>query len=102
MGFVIADAVLPSGTVTVASVHLVYLDWLRHNSRRQEMSMVEEVVKSPAVIAGDFNQDMSASNVPTYPAWAPAENRDWVIAKGLQAVLQTLARATLRPSRCFC
>jgi endonuclease/exonuclease/phosphatase family metal-dependent hydrolase len=87
MGFVIADAVLPPGTVTIASVHLVYLDWLRRDSRTQELDIVEKAVAQrggKAVLAGDFNQDFSGRNAPTYPSWAPVENRDWIITKNLQ------------------
>ena len=58
MGFVIADANLPSGeTATIASVHLVWLDWLRRDSRVHELQVVERTIahKKNLVVAGDFN-----------------------------------------------
>lgn len=85
MGFVVANAVVPTASVSVASVHLVYLDLLHPSSRKMEWRMVEDVMsrRDKAIIGGDFNQDTSGFNVPTYPSWAPSENRDWILTKNL-------------------
>ncbi|OGZ06901.1 MAG: hypothetical protein A2942_00345 [Candidatus Lloydbacteria bacterium RIFCSPLOWO2_01_FULL_50_20] len=105
MGFVIADATLPNGTlVSIASIHLVYLDWLRLDSRGQELLLVEKVTaarKGNIVLAGDFNCDL-VGNEPslrnfiekldlqayrplsndsaTYPSWNPIRRIDWILA----------------------
>jgi endonuclease/exonuclease/phosphatase family metal-dependent hydrolase len=89
MGFVAADAAVPDGTVTVASVHLVYLDWLRRDPRAQELRLLEAALvgrSTRQIIAGDFNQDMSgrgAPALPTHPSWAPTRRIDWILLKNL-------------------
>ncbi|HEY4501755.1 MAG TPA: endonuclease/exonuclease/phosphatase family protein [Candidatus Paceibacterota bacterium] len=107
MGFVLADAVLPGKTITVASIHLVYLDWLRRDPHKQELRLVKEALSSrssPTVLAGDFNCDMTeqASRLgfvphqgsPTHPSWAPQKRIDWILVKDLQyASYETLSES---------
>ncbi len=85
MGFVVADAQLPYGIVTIASFHLTYLDWLRSDTRERQMKLVEKMVAErggKAVIAGDFNYNLGQCE-PTYPSWAPKEPIDWVLGRGV-------------------
>ena len=104
MGFVIADAKLPEGkTVAVASVHLVYLDWLKRNSRETELQLLEKAIRArdgSAIVAGDFNCDYlgledslrsfverlnlrvyqaNAKDMATTPSWGPTRRIDWVL-----------------------
>lgn len=105
MGFVIADVNLPEGkTLTITSIHLVYLDWTRIHSRMRQLKIVEKAImerKDSAVIAGDFNcglkgeetslrsfvdrlnlQTCEPKNIDkkTYPSWDPRESIDWIFA----------------------
>lgn len=111
MGFVVADAKLPDGKkMTVISLHLVYLDWLRKNSRAQELKLVEKVLKEregDAVIAGDFNCDLVGkesslrdfvkslglrvheAQKATYPAWNPQKSIDWILTSPKLAISPT-------------
>lgn len=61
-GFIIADAKMPDGRkLTIASVHLVWIDWMRFNSRAHQLRLLQQVIstrKNSAVIAGDFNCDL--------------------------------------------
>ncbi|HEV7449193.1 MAG TPA: endonuclease/exonuclease/phosphatase family protein [Candidatus Paceibacterota bacterium] len=85
MGFVVADVQLPGWVLTVASVHLTYLDWQRRDVRGHQMELVERVVverRGKAVIAGDFNCDLGKGK-PTYPSWGPDESIDWVLGRGV-------------------
>ena len=104
MGFVVADTKLPEGKiVTIASIHLVHLDWMRFNARAHQLKLVERVVAARGksmVLAGDFNCDLigeeaslrsfvrkldlrayesESKNFPTYPSWQPKKRIDWVL-----------------------
>lgn len=105
MGFIVADAELPQGRiVTIASVHLVWLDWTRFNSRSRQLDLVQKVVvarKNSAVISGDFNCDFLGKekslrtfvnnlglhafepenrNLNTNPSWNPVKRSDWILS----------------------
>ena len=44
-GFVVADVRLPEGKIlTIVSVHLVWIDWLRLNSRSRQLDLLRQVV----------------------------------------------------------
>lgn len=104
MGFVIADAKLPDGkTITIASVHLVYLDWIKKDSRQHQLKLLEKVLasrKNSIVVAGDFNCEYSGAEASlrsfvkhlnlqvyqpntekfaTHPSWEPAQRIDWIL-----------------------
>jgi len=104
MGFVVADARLPQGqTMTIVSAHLVWLDWIRGNSRLRQLDLVQKVVasrKNNVVIAGDMNYDFSGKevllrsfvnnldlraydpenqNLNTHPSWSPSKRIDWIL-----------------------
>ena len=104
MGFAVADARLAGGrVVTVASVHLVWLDWIQFNSRAHQLDLIRRVIeerKSPAVIAGDMNCDFLGKeaslrsfvnrlnlnvydpenkNINTSPSWNPDRRIDWIL-----------------------
>ncbi|MEK7503080.1 MAG: endonuclease/exonuclease/phosphatase family protein [Patescibacteria group bacterium] len=101
-GFIIADLKLPHGQVlTVVSIHLVWLDWLRFNSRSHQLDMVRHILskkKNPVILAGDMNCDFASKekslrlfvddldlkvyepeskNLNTYPSWKPTKRIDW-------------------------
>ncbi|MBI5644551.1 endonuclease/exonuclease/phosphatase family protein [Candidatus Kaiserbacteria bacterium] len=103
-GFVIADALLPDGKrIAVASVHLVWLDWLRRDSRVRQVRQLGDVLaqrRGALVVAGDFNScctspDQSLStllskadlvvyerehkDLNTHPSWDPRQRIDWVL-----------------------
>ena len=93
---VLATAVLAEGEVTVAVTHLSTDNAL---SPRQLLAVVEALWRRPLprVLLGDFNlgpasvepvvdaSGMSRSvPVPTFPAWAPSQAIDHVLAKGLE------------------
>jgi len=104
-GFIIADAVLPQGLkLSIASVHLVWIDWMRLNSRHHQLHLVREVVtsrKGSVAIAGDMNCDFLGKertlrsfanhldlrvydpgnkNLNTSPSWNPTKRIDWILA----------------------
>ncbi|MDO8521694.1 MAG: endonuclease/exonuclease/phosphatase family protein [bacterium] len=104
MGFVVADARLPQGqTVTIASVHLVWLDWMRRTSRSHQLDLLQKVVaarRNNVVIAGDMNCDFLGreislrsfinqlnlrvydpenQNLNTHPSWNPSKRIDWIL-----------------------
>ena len=104
-GFIIADAKLPQGQIlTIASVHLVWIDWMRINSRSYQLSLVQKVfsqIKNQTVIAGDMNcgflskeaslrsfrdqlhlkaYDSENKNLNTSPSWNPSKRIDWILA----------------------
>ena len=104
-GFIIADAKLPQGqALTIASVHLVWIDWMRFNSRQQQLQLVQRVVterKNGAILAGDFNCnffgkeeslrsfadkldlkvcDPESKDLNTHPSWNPSKRIDWILA----------------------
>lgn len=106
-GFVIADAkFLEDRVLTICSVHLVWLDWLRLSSkfsRAHQLNLVEKVVlerKNPVIVAGDMNCDfLSKENslrsfvdslslkvyepknekLNTNPSWNPKKRIDWIL-----------------------
>lgn len=105
MGFVIANIKLPQEKIlSVASVHLVWLDWLRRRVRVHQLALLRQVLakRSPlALVAGDFNCDLvnaesslrsfvedaklttvSTNNVNflTYPAWKPQKCIDYIFS----------------------
>ncbi len=102
-GFVVADLELPDSRIlTITSIHLVWIDWVRLNSRARQLNLIQRVVterKNPHVIAGDMNCGLSSKetslrsfvnnlelNVPepknrntaTSPSWNPNKRIDWV------------------------
>ena len=104
MGFAIADITIPGGgMITVVSLHLVYLDWLRRLSRVRQLQLVERVVcsrRGKLVIAGDYNCDCTGKeeslrrflndldlrthapedrSIRTYPSWSPTKRIDWIL-----------------------
>ncbi|MDP3741028.1 MAG: endonuclease/exonuclease/phosphatase family protein [bacterium] len=104
-GFIIADAKLPQDqTLTIASVHLVWIDWMRSNSRVCQLDLVTRVLaerKNPTVIAGDMNcnflgketslrsfvnqlnlkvYDPENKDLNTSPSWNPYKRIDWILA----------------------
>lgn len=106
-GFVIADVQLPGGVlVSVASVHIVWVDWMRFNSQWHQLKLVEQVLRTKnnsVVIAGDMNCDFlgqEASLRPfvsrlnlhvyepesnahdTYTSWSPFERTDFILTLG--------------------
>ena len=109
-GFVVADLLLPDGKViTVTSIHLVWLDWIRRQSRVHQLALIERILttrQSYKVIAGDMNcnylgnetslknfvvrndlrlYDVTSKDLNTYPSWAPTKRIDWVItSSGMQ------------------
>jgi endonuclease/exonuclease/phosphatase family metal-dependent hydrolase len=105
MGFVSADVKLPNNKlVTVISAHLVYLDWIRHNPRLQELDVIKKVInekRNSFIISGDLNcdyvgressvrdfvkqlnlkvYDSSSRDLSTYPSWNPTKRIDWILA----------------------
>ena len=103
-GFVIADAVLPQGqTLTIISLHLVWLDWMRFNSRSHQLRLTQRVLaarKNSTIIAGDMNCDFLGKeqtlrsfvnqldlrvyepenkNLNTHPSWQPDKRIDWIL-----------------------
>ena len=103
-GFIIVDLKLPEGQVlTIVSLHLVWLDWLRFNSRSRQLNLVRDTVvkrKNSAIIAGDMNCDLLGAekslkffvdqlnlkvcdpenqNLNTYPSWNPNKRIDWIL-----------------------
>lgn len=103
MGFIVTDMILPDGkTITITSIHLVYLDWLHSNSRTRQLKVVENAVlarKNGIIISGDFNCGLvgkedslrdfvrrldlctfqpEARDLFTYPAWSPNQRIDWI------------------------
>ena len=112
MGFVVADVKLPEGkTISVASVHLVYLDWTRRHPRAHQLKLVERVIaarKNSAIISGDLNcgllgtenslrtfvkrlnlraYEPDSKNSDTYPSWDAHQRIDWILtSKDLEFV----------------
>src|SRR3989344_8598840 len=109
MGFVIADAQIPGGqTLTIVSLHLVWLDWMRPNSRARQLELVQSAIgkrKNNIAIAGDFNCEFVGkeaslktftknfelvayepdNNLATYPSWNPSKRIDWILtSKGMR------------------
>ena len=103
-GFVIADAKLPDGKIlSIASVHIVWIDWTRPHSRARQLEYLRDVIGSrngSRVIAGDFNADFLGKEISlkpfvdaldlqayreesremdTYTSWDPYERTDWVL-----------------------
>lgn len=98
--------------VTVASVHMVWIDWLRRDSRLQQARTLIDALRcypTPLIVAGDFNcrlVDTSETTLPmvmhelsldayepqsrqmdTWPSWKPTERDDWVlISRGCRFV----------------
>ena len=104
-GFVIADVKLPNGLIfAITSIHLVYLDWLRLNSRIKQLNVIRRVIEKrekEVVISGDINCDFFGKeislrsfvnqlnlkvyepenkNLNTYPSWSPAKRIDWILS----------------------
>lgn len=106
-GFVVADIKLSQGKkITIVSVHLVWIDWMRlssKSSRAHQLNLVEKVVlkrKNSAIIAGDMNCDFigkekslkffanrlnlkvydpESKNLNTNPSWNPTKRIDWIL-----------------------
>lgn len=105
MGFVIADIKLRENqTITLTSLHLVWLDWLHSYSRLRQLELVKQAVTARGggiIIAGDFNCDLQGKeaslrtfvseldlgvyepnneNLPTSPAWSPNKRIDFILS----------------------
>ena len=103
-GFIVADLKLSQGqTLTIASVHLVWIDWMRFNSRAYQLDMVQRVLaerKNAVIVAGDMNcnffgkekslrsfvnqcgllaHDSENKNLNTHPSWNPRKRIDWIL-----------------------
>ena len=103
-GFCLADVNLPDGKIlSVASIHLVYVDWTQVNSRAKQLHSVAQKInqtKSLYLLAGDFNcsmlgkekslpnfvnqlrlkaYDAQSQNLNTHPSWQPSKRIDWVL-----------------------
>ena len=103
-GFCAADVNLPDGKlITVASIHLVYVDWTRPTSRVHQLKKVAYLLKQQTnsfILAGDFNCDTKGAekslsnfisdlnlntfepydeNLNTHPSWQPSKRIDWIL-----------------------
>lgn len=103
-GFVVADLKIPqSQTITIASVHLVWTDWMRFNSRSRQLNLVRRIIakrNNATIVAGDMNCDFLGKekslrsfvdqlglmvydpenkNLSTYPSWCPQKRIDWIL-----------------------
>ncbi len=104
-GFALADAVLPgSRRITIASVHLVRLDYLRWQPRMRQVRLIRQELQGrtyPQIVAGDFNCGMRSrertlpyfteaagltgfdfgnDGLCTHPSWKPRDRIDWVLS----------------------
>ena len=103
MGFIVTDVTLPGKIVTIFNLHLVYLDWLKHNSRKLELDFVEKIAKqkeNDLIFSGDFNCEFLGKenslrnfienlnlqiyepkehNFETSPSWKPKKRIDWIL-----------------------
>lgn len=104
-GFVVADMVLPNNKkITLASVHFVWLDYLRPYSKMKQAQKVIDIVSeraNPIIMGGDFNTDLGdksgalsylakhlalhtttkrGSEVFTHRSFEPINQIDWIFA----------------------
>lgn len=103
-GFVIADAILPQGgAVTVASIHLVWVDWTRRDPRGRQLRKIQTMLgekRDRLVLAGDFNceytgreaslrnfvndinlntYERGSMSMHTHKSWVPKRRLDWIL-----------------------
>lgn len=105
-GFIVADVQLPSKTITVASIHLVWKDWLHKNARLKQTKKIIDVLSKnnhPLILAGDFNCELvgkiqektllllirelnlhthhpHAEDLFTHPSYNPSVRIDWILS----------------------
>ncbi|MDO8508959.1 MAG: endonuclease/exonuclease/phosphatase family protein [Nanoarchaeota archaeon] len=103
-GFVSAEIEHPYRKIHFASVHMVWLDYLRFHSREKQAKNIIDYFSNykntPKIIAGDFNCDFAGKEktlhmlcdnlnlhtylpqkkIPTHPAVNPKVRIDWILA----------------------
>lgn len=96
---------IPGGPpITIASVHLVWIDWLRRASRLHQARRLADALGAyprPLIVTGDFNCRLAGTRertlpfllgkldlhayepgsrtMDTWPAWQPTERDDWIL-----------------------
>lgn len=98
---VAAHVEVGGGTLTVANTHLSFVPWWNGRQLRSLTASLEPAAR-PLVVVGDLNMDADRAGritgmrgltrQPTFPAHAPAEQIDHVLADGDVSVVATESR----------